>query len=129
LGVLTIPQLGVTIIPPMSKLRVFTILVIGLLLILASCGAPAPPPSTIPFSPMPAPTSTTNVEHKEPALSTTLKKDCLINQSSVRGFDNAGLEIGEQAVNFTLRDIHGSEFRLSRLLVDKPVMMVFGSFT
>lgn len=40
-----------------------------------------------------------------------------------------GLEEGGKAVNFKLKDIHGSEFVLSRLLAKKPVVMVFGSFT
>ena len=68
-------------------------------------------------------------EPEEPVLSTALKRDCRLNQSSFGNFSNAGLGIGEMAVNFTLSDIHGNEFRLSRLLAEKPVMMVFGSFT
>jgi len=69
-----------------------------------------------------------NTELEEPELSAVLKKDC--SPASARGdFGNIGLQVGEVAVNFTLRDIHGAEFRLSRFLAEKPVMMVFGSFT
>jgi len=44
-------------------------------------------------------------------------------------FENVGLVVGETAVDFTLQDIHGNIFSLSRLLSEKPVVMVFGSFT
>jgi hypothetical protein len=33
------------------------------------------------------------------------------------------------AVDFTLKDTYGSEYSLSALLAEKPVVMVFGSFT
>ena len=67
---------------------------------------------------------------EEPTLSNTLLRDCDPTQTSGGGdFDDGGLQIGEKAVNFTLRDIHGTEYRLSQLLAEKPVMMVFGSCT
>jgi len=67
---------------------------------------------------------------EEPVLSTSLKRDCYLVQTPVReNFDNAGPGTGESAVNFTLRDIQGNEVRLSRLLIEKPVLMIFGSFT
>lgn len=83
---------------------------------------------------LPTPESTpappASVELEEPALTGTLKSVCQSAQSSVRGnFDIAGLGLGEKAVNFILRDTYGSETRLSQLLAEKPVMMVFGSFT
>jgi len=40
-----------------------------------------------------------------------------------------GLDKGEKAVNFKLKDVNGNEFVLSSLLDEKPVVMVFGSFT
>ena len=33
------------------------------------------------------------------------------------------------AVDFTLKDIHGNTVSLAGLLSEKPVVMVFGSFT
>ena len=75
------------------------------------------------------PATSTDVQLEEPLLSATLKRNCQFNQPLIRNFDNAGLGIGETAVNFTLRDIYGSEYTLSGLLAEKPVMMVFGSFT
>ncbi len=44
-------------------------------------------------------------------------------------FDNVGLTIGETAVDFTLKDVHGNTVSLRGLLSEKPVVMVFGSFT
>lgn len=70
----------------------------------------------------------TNIESVEPVLLDTLRRNCQITQGS-GNFDETGLAVGGTAVNFTLKDINGSEFRLSQLLAEKPVMMVFGSFT
>ena len=36
---------------------------------------------------------------------------------------------GDQAIDFTLKDTNGVEYRLSQLLQTRPVLMVFGSFT
>jgi len=69
-------------------------------------------------------------EPAEVALSDALSRDCQESQSPVGGnFDAVGLRIGEKAIDFTLKDITGSEYKLSQLLVEKPVMMVFGSCT
>jgi cytochrome oxidase Cu insertion factor (SCO1/SenC/PrrC family) len=58
-----------------------------------------------------------------------LTRNCPSGPTSAQGFDNAGLKVGEKAVNFTLRDVYGKEYRLSSLLVEKPVILIFGSFT
>ena len=117
------------------KLWLLAILVLILALLFGACAptAPAPVPQTpdapSPVSPTPpaAPTPATEEEVlEEPALPGTLKRDCPPRSVA---FENAGLQIGGKAVNFTLKDINGEEFRLSRLLAEKPVMMVFGSFT
>ncbi len=148
------------VIVEMKKLGCATVILIYFLLVLPSCGVPASPttpepPSSRPAAPTPAesespvippaltppelssspsltptPTTTSNVEPEEPVLSDSLKRDCQLTQSPVRGDpESAGLRVGEKAFNFTLRDIYGTEFRLSRLLAEKPVVMVFGSFT
>ncbi len=65
----------------------------------------------------------------EPILSNALTRDCKPGRPSGAGFETVGLSEGGKAVNFTLKDIHGSEFILSQLLAEKPVVMVFGSFT
>lgn len=44
-------------------------------------------------------------------------------------WDNQGLGVGDQAEDFTLKDIHGTEHALSQLVKEKPVVLVFGSFT
>ncbi len=36
---------------------------------------------------------------------------------------------GELAVEFSLRDVNGVEYTLSKMLSEKPVYMIFGSFT
>ena len=39
-----------------------------------------------------------------------------------------GLDVGDTAKDFTLKDIRGSEYTLSQLLAQKPVVLVFVSF-
>ena len=65
---------------------------------------------------------------KEPILSSDLKRGCT-DSSAQKGFSDVGLHTGELAVAFHLRDIDGKEFAISRLLAEKPVVLVFGSFT
>jgi peroxiredoxin len=40
-----------------------------------------------------------------------------------------GPDVGELAIDFALRDVDGNEHTLSQLLADKPVVLIFGSFT
>ncbi len=61
-------------------------------------------------------------------LSTALKRGCWPGSGSV-SLRNTGLAEGETAVEFTLRDIQGNPVSLSQLLDEKPVVIVFGSFT
>jgi len=70
----------------------------------------------------------TDDEAGEPILLDTLRRNCQFSQGN-GGFNNTGLAVGETAVNLALKDTNGNEFRLSRLLAEKPVVMVFGSFT
>ena len=63
-----------------------------------------------------------------PVLSNDLIRD--IKRARRSGdFDNVGLNIGETAVDFTLKDVDGNTVSLRGLLSEKPVVMVFGSFT
>jgi hypothetical protein len=73
-------------------------------------------------------TTPSNEQPEELVLSNALTRSCERNGSS-GGFDNAGLAVGETAVNFTLKDIGGNTVSLADLLSEKPVVMVFGSFT
>ena len=70
----------------------------------------------------------TKDEDGEPALLDALRRNCQITKGS-SNFDKSGLAVGEPAVNFTLKDINNKELRLSQFLAEKPVVMVFGSFT
>ena len=80
--------------------------------------------------PATTPTPAPGIEHEKPALSNTLERNCQPSRPDGRNqFDNAGLEVGEKAVDFTLRATDGTALTLSELLAEKPVMMVFGSFT
>ena len=114
---------------------------LALLVLVATACAPEATPATsppvAPPSPSSHPTATpsekpvpssspTATPTEEPVLSASLKRGCTTAEG---GFDNAGLSVGEVAVNFTLKDIHGEDYRLSRLLGEKPVLMVFASFT
>ena len=81
----------------------FTILALGFI----GCAAP--------FTPTP------NVENGELMLSGTLKRNCTEFSGSP--------SVGDKAIDFALKDIHGTEFKLSQFLAEKPVVMVFGSYT
>jgi hypothetical protein len=50
------------------------------------------------------------------------------SQSNHAG-NTTSLREGELAVEFTLKDLTGTERTLSSLLGEKPVLMVFGSYT
>jgi cytochrome oxidase Cu insertion factor (SCO1/SenC/PrrC family) len=63
----------------------------------------------------------------EPVLSSTLKSGC--DNPGVYATDKTGLAVGSQVINFTLKDTDGNEVRLSKLLAQKPVVLIFGSFT
>ena len=85
-------------------------------------------PTAVP-SPGSSPAPDTVVqEPKGPLLSDALIRDCEDNRES-RGFEHVGLDEGATAVDFTLTDTVGTTFSLSELLGEKPVVMVFGSFT
>ncbi len=76
------------------------------------------------FSPNP----TAEFEFGEPVLLEGLIRNSQSTEDK-EDFKNAGLSIGQVAINFTLKDTQDNEFRLSRLLAEKPVVMIFGSFT
>jgi len=63
-----------------------------------------------------------------PMLSNDLIRDMKRTRRS-GDFDDVGLAIGETAVDFTLRAIDRKAVSLGSLLGEKPVVMVFGSFT
>jgi len=80
---------------------------------------------------------TTSIEGKEressdnvsgPVLSNDLVRSITHTRRS-GDFDNVGLSIGETAIDFTLTDVDGNTVNLRGLLSEKPVVMVFGSFT
>ena len=86
--------------------RLLGLLVFCLLAGLAACTPAATPTST----PTPPPTlgSTPTLPVVKPQL---------------------GLEVGDTAIDFRLKDLDGTEVSLYDLLADKPVMLEFGSYT
>jgi len=77
-----------------------------------------------PVATKPAEMVTPPVVNKAPVLSSDLTRGCL------RGGDGTrSLPVGALAVDFTLDDTTGQRHTLSTLLAEKPVVMVFGSFT
>jgi len=82
------------------------------------------PEVTKPETTKPAGTVTTPAESNAPVLSSDLTRGCQ------RGGDGTrGLPVGALAVDFTLDDTTVQRHTLSNLLAEKPVVMVFGSFT
>jgi cytochrome oxidase Cu insertion factor (SCO1/SenC/PrrC family) len=72
-------------------------------------------------------TPSTSDAKTEPVLSGTLKSGC--GNPGTYATDKTGLAVGSQAINFTLKDTAGNEVRLSKLLAEKPVVLIFGSFS
>jgi hypothetical protein len=65
-----------------------------------------------------------------PAASTAPVLGGDLNRGCQRGGDGTrGLAVGTLAVDFTLDDTMGQRHTLSEMLAEKPVVMVFGSFT
>ena len=82
-----------------------------------------PPPETtvVPSTSTAAPWPTAGVL---PTLSTELVRGCEARDRSARG-----PQAGEPAIEFTLMDVDGDPYTLSELLQEKPVVLIFGSFT
>ncbi len=89
---------------------------------------PAPTPTLMPNPEASEVPDSVVHETKGPELSDALMRGCERTRAS-GGFENVGLAVGETAVDFTLQDVHGNTVSLAGLLIEKPVVMVFGSFT
>jgi cytochrome oxidase Cu insertion factor (SCO1/SenC/PrrC family) len=100
-----------------NKLWVLIGMLQVLLLLLVAC-SPAATSSSQPAS--------TNVKSKKLVLSDNLIRNC---KAEDYASDKIGLPVGEKAINFTLKDLKGNDVTLSKLLVEKPVLLIFGSFT
>lgn len=129
----------------MKQLSALAMITLVVSLVLSSC-APAPRQMTaeakVPAQEITSPTvsqpsstpttsasQVTSLSPKEPVLSSQLTCNCPSGPTTNRGFEKVGLNIGAKAIDFIIKDINGKEYRLSRLLAEKPVMLVFGSFT
>ena len=100
----------------MNALRIWlAALLCTALLALAACG-----PADRPAGPVDA--------AADPQLSGALHANCEEGLPS-GGIGRAGIPQGAPAVDFTLKDTDGRGHTLSAMLAQKPVMMVFVSFT
>jgi hypothetical protein len=59
-----------------------------------------------------------------PILSTALVRDCEFKVPP-----GEELKVGDLAVDFTLKDVNGNNHTLSEMLQEKPVVLIFGSYT
>lgn len=59
-----------------------------------------------------------------PLLSTALVRGC-----KGRDKNTKHPQEGDQAIEFALKDVEGNSYVLSELLREKPVVLIFGSFT
>ena len=59
-----------------------------------------------------------------PLLSTNLVRGC-----GGRDQSKKHPQEGDQAIEFALKDVEGNPYVLSELLLEKPVVLIFGSFT
>ncbi len=120
----------------MRKLAIVLLPLLIFALVVGGCGGGGE--ETMPTA-TPAPTPTPTPELSEvpdsdiqetirPILSDALMSGCERTEG-FGGFGNVGLAVGETAVAFTLQDVHGNTVSLAGLLIEKPVVMVFGSFT
>ena len=102
----------------MNSGRAFAVAIVTLVVAVGSlvaCARPEPAPT--------AASAPTEVDG--PKLSTELIRGCQRSRSPGQG----GPAPGELAIDFALKDVGGKEYTLSRLLMEKPVVMIFGSFT
>ena len=102
------------------------------LALLAACRSAAPTATALPAAtstPTRAATATITVTPTpappklEPAG--TLARRC----DQFQSFATRPMTPGQLAIDFTLKDTKGKAYTLSKLLAEKPVIMIFGSFT
>jgi len=87
---------------------------------------PPEPSNTVTNGPEPTAQVITPTDSQifSPELTSNLKSGCTKKDPKTSSPNE-----GELAVNFSLRDVNGVEYTLSEMLSEKPVYMIFGSFT
>ena len=70
------------------------------------------------------PTQQTGTSRGQSTLRNDLTRGCQKGEPNP-----SGPRVGDPAIEFTLRDVKGESYTLSELLQEKPVVMIFGSFT
>ena len=115
----------------MQKNHAFAMLTLTSLLLAACSPAtqePAVGKTPVDEQPTGTPPVSTGVPEAPPGVSPVLSTDL------VRGCERCnssalGPQVGEPAIEFALMDVDGKRYVLSELLQEKPVVLVFGSFT
>ncbi len=115
----------------MVRKYIFLFVVLAIVFSLSACG-PETIPNQEPTQPVSEESGSASIptidESKRPLLSDALIRNCGRDRIS-GGFGKRGLVEGDTAIDFTLKDIRGSIVSLSGLLSEKPVVMIFVSFT
>ena len=102
-----------------TRLTAIAIIILITVLLIVSC------------SPSQGTASAVSVKQEEPDISKT--EQPVLSDSLIRNCQreprSSSVRTGNTAVDFTLKDTQGLEFNLASLLTEKPVLIIFGSFT
>ncbi len=115
----------------MSMLKTLTVSLVTISFLLIACSNSSQVANTYSQSPNES-TAFITTFLKSPALQppANLKRNCNPKIAESRdAYRFEGLEVGTNAIDFTLKDTFGNEFTLSNLLAEKPVVLILGSFT
>lgn len=95
-------------------------------------GATPPPTELVIATDRPSPTETANpvttIPESTQSVSLDLSSD-LVNRCARGDETDPELKEGDRAVEFTLLDVDGISYTLSERLKEKPVALIYGSFT
>ena len=114
-----------------SILKTFTVLLVTISFLLTACSDSGQVVNTHSQSPEES-IVFTNILLDLPALQPpkNLKRNCEPKIAETRdSYRFEGLEVGTTAIDFTLEDTFGNEVTLSKLLAEKPIVLILGSFT
>lgn len=57
------------------------------------------------------------------------RKNCVKDTHGASPYTAGGLSVGDSAYDFTLKDIDGNPHKLSNLIAQKPVVLIWGMYT
>jgi hypothetical protein len=114
-----------------SILNIFTVALIIILFFLPACSDSGQVANTHSQSREEnIPSATTLLDSPVLQSPENLKRNCEPKIADTRdSYRFEGLKVGTIAIDFTLKDTFGNEVTLSKLLGEKPVVLILGSFT